>query len=81
MVETARNSFKVKIMTCNPYALKSLQTIFAAPAPVKAFRGMGEGGYSSIPEISPLSEEMKKPFDDSNSEFICRQLSTGWIAP
>jgi hypothetical protein len=46
-----RKSFKVKILTSNSYALKILQTILAAPAPVKAFRGMGEGGYPSISRI------------------------------
>jgi hypothetical protein len=32
-------------MTSNPLALKILQTIFANPAPVAAFKGWGEGGY------------------------------------
>ena len=52
-LEKARKSFKVKILTSNSYALKILQTIFATPAPVKAFRGVGGGGYPPIPRIFP----------------------------
>ena len=52
MVQKACKSFKVKILTSNPYALKILQTIFAAPAPVKAFRGWGEGGPPQFRNIS-----------------------------
>ena len=37
-------SFGIKILTSNPYALKILQTHFAKPAPIKAFReGRGRG--------------------------------------
>jgi hypothetical protein len=32
------NSFELKILTSNPLPLKILQTLFAEPAPVKAFR-------------------------------------------
>jgi hypothetical protein len=41
-----RNPFVLKILTSNPLALKILPAIFARPAPVKAFRGWGEGGYT-----------------------------------
>jgi len=37
--------FVVKILTPKPLGLKILQTVFAEPAPLKAFRGWGEGGY------------------------------------
>ena len=43
--EKARKSFIVKILTRKPLGLKILQRIFANPAPVGAFRGVGEGGY------------------------------------
>ncbi len=39
------NSFGIKILTSNPYALKILQTHFAEPAPVKVFARGGGGGY------------------------------------
>jgi hypothetical protein len=77
MLQKARKSFKLKILTSNPYALKILQTIFAAPAPVKAFRGMGGGGVPLNSENFRVSEELKMRFDDPNSEFIRRHLSTG----
>jgi hypothetical protein len=38
------NSFVFMILTSNFYGLKILQTIFAEPAPVKAFRRGGGGG-------------------------------------
>jgi hypothetical protein len=41
--------FGINILTSNPKALKILQTIFAMPAPVKAFKGWGEG----VPLIVP----------------------------
>jgi hypothetical protein len=33
-------------LTSNPLAFKILQTIFANPAPLKAFQGVGGGGAS-----------------------------------
>ena len=51
MAPKACKSFKVKILTSNSYGLKILQTIFAAPAPVKAFRGMGGGGTPQFGEF------------------------------
>lgn len=50
ILQKARKCFQLKILTSNSYRLKILQTIFADPAPVKAFRGVGEGG---IPQFSP----------------------------
>jgi len=41
----ASNSCLFKILTSNPYVLKILQSIFAEPAPVKAFRRGGGRGY------------------------------------
>jgi hypothetical protein len=40
----ARKFFEIKILTSHPSALNILQTIFANPAPVKAFKGVGGGG-------------------------------------
>jgi len=34
-----------KILTSKFFDIKILQTLFANPAPSKAFRGRGEGGY------------------------------------
>jgi hypothetical protein len=36
--ETARKFFVINILTSKPLRLKILQTIFAKPAPVKAFK-------------------------------------------
>ena len=54
MVKVDRKSFKVKILTSNPYALKILQTIFANPAPVKAFSGGGGRGGTPRFQEFPL---------------------------
>jgi len=35
----------MNIMTSKPLALNILQTLFADRAPVKAFEGVGTGGY------------------------------------
>lgn len=51
--EKADKFFVVKILTCKPLRLKILQSIFADPAPVKAFRGVGGGGY---PKFLPISQ-------------------------
>jgi hypothetical protein len=40
------NPFVVKILTFKPYGLKILQTLFAKPAPIKAFQmGRGRGTH------------------------------------
>jgi hypothetical protein len=39
-----RNSFVLKILTSKLFGLKILQTLFANPAPSKAFKGYGGGG-------------------------------------
>jgi hypothetical protein len=55
-LQKACNSFVVKILTSNPYALKILQTLFAKPAPVKAFqRDTGRGVPTSIPKIPKMA--------------------------
>jgi hypothetical protein len=46
------NFFVIKILTSKSWRLKILQRIFAEPAPVKAFRGVGEGGTSLNPRFS-----------------------------
>jgi hypothetical protein len=43
--KSTRNSFVLKILTSNLFAINILQTLFANPAPSKLFKGMGEGGY------------------------------------
>jgi hypothetical protein len=46
--ERGSNSIVLKILTSKPLGLKILQTIFANPAPVAAFRGVG--GEGDTPE-------------------------------
>jgi hypothetical protein len=43
--ELGPNPFVLKILTSKPLGLKILQTIFANPAPVAAFREGDGGGY------------------------------------
>jgi len=44
MVQIVCKSFKIKILTSNPYALKILQTIFCRARASQGFqRGWGEG--------------------------------------
>ena len=50
--EKHRKSIVLKILTSNPLGLKILQTVFAEPAPVKAFRRCGEGGTPPSPPLS-----------------------------
>jgi hypothetical protein len=40
---STRNSFALKILTLKSSAIKILQTLFANPAPSKAFQRVGEG--------------------------------------
>jgi hypothetical protein len=48
----ANKSFVIKILTSKPLGLKILQSIFADPAPVNAFRGGGGGGYpKALPNL------------------------------
>jgi hypothetical protein len=42
--EKAHKFFVIKILTSNSLRLKILQSIFANPAPVKAFKRVGGGG-------------------------------------
>jgi hypothetical protein len=37
--------FVIKILTCKFFDIKILHAVFAEPAPSKAFRGTGGGGY------------------------------------
>ena len=45
---STRKSFLLKILTSKLFAIKILQTLFANPAPSKAFKGYGGGGISQI---------------------------------
>jgi len=51
--EKVRKSFIVKILTSKPLGLKILQTLFANPAPLAAFRGWEGGGYTLKSKIFP----------------------------
>jgi hypothetical protein len=50
---THRKFFVIKVLTSNSLALKILQTLFAEPAPVKAFRGGGGEGVPQTRHFSP----------------------------
>jgi len=58
-LQKARKFFQLKILTSNPYGLKILQTVFADPAPVKAFQGVGGGGVPPLSPIFPKREASK----------------------
>ena len=61
-LKKARKLFGIKILTPNSHALKILQTTFAKPASVKAFRGMGEGGYPKTERIPKMElAQMRSP--------------------
>ena len=45
-MRNTRNSILFKILASNSYGLKILQTLFAKPAPVKPFQGVGGRGVS-----------------------------------
>jgi hypothetical protein len=51
--EKPHKLFVIKILTSKPLRLKILQSIFAKPAPVKAFQRRGEGGTPLPPEVFP----------------------------
>jgi hypothetical protein len=50
--ENTHKFFVIKILTSNPLRLKILQSIFANPAPVKAFSGWGGGGTPLTQDVS-----------------------------
>ena len=64
------NFFIFKILPSNSYALKILQTLFAKPAPVKAFRGVGEGGYPLKPLRLPKRTTHQQPSYSSSIQFF-----------
>ena len=54
-----------KILTSTSYALKILQTLSAKSAPVKAFRGVGGGGYPSFSAASQNGTRSNPQFEAS----------------
>jgi hypothetical protein len=68
--ERGSNSFVLKILTSKPLPLKILQTIFANPAPVAAFRGWGGGGYPLNPAVLPKRTRRKKLFSTYRRNFF-----------
>ncbi len=81
-IKMRRNSFVPKILTSNPYAFKILQTIFAEPAPVKAFEGVGGRGYSQTGPDFPKTKWRNHPvfalipiFSDDFPQASLRVLS------
>lgn len=65
--ERGFNSFVLKILTSKPLGLKILQSIFANPAPVAAFRGVGEGGTPEtcyFPEMDSPKKRSSVPLSE-----------------
>jgi hypothetical protein len=59
----------VKILTSKLFDIKILQTLFANPAPRKAFRGGGEGGYLQVHPDFPNREQLSPTlFSASNQQ-------------
>ena len=74
--ESRCNSIAFKILTSNPYALKILQTIFAEPAPVKAFRGgWGRGVPSNLADF-PKSTQAEKGSNQPSNQIYLEFFST-----
>jgi len=73
-LKKARKLFEIKILTPNSYALKILQTIFAKPAPVKAFRGMGGRGYTSKRNVFPKRNPLKCWFQHAKRNIFLRSF-------
>ena len=65
-----RNFFFFKILTSNPYALNILQTLFAKPAPVKAFGGTRGGGYPLEPLTFPKRTTRQQPSYSPTIQFF-----------
>ncbi|SPE22597.1 hypothetical protein SBA2_1000004 [Acidobacteriia bacterium SbA2] len=71
--EPGSNSFVLKILTSKPLGLKILQTIFANPAPVAAFRGVGGGGVPLETRGFPKTNSPKKRASALLTRiFLCR---------
>ena len=68
--EPGHNSFVLKILTSNPLGLKILQTMFANPAPVAAFKGVGGGGYPLKPAVFPKRTRRKSAHQRFSSEIF-----------
>ena len=60
------NSFGIKILTSNPYALKILQTHFVEPAPGKAF---AEGRERGDPKPKPIPKSKPSEKSRRNRKF------------
>jgi hypothetical protein len=52
-LQEASKFFVIRILTSNPLGLKILQSIFAEPAPVKAFRAGGGRGVPLAFNVFP----------------------------
>jgi len=72
--------FVVKILTSNFFDIKILQTLFADPAPVKAFGGWGEGGYPGKPRFSRNGTAWKAPFEKGFQSISVGDLHSNTVA-
>jgi hypothetical protein len=66
----APNSFAVKILTSKSNGLNILQGSFAKPAPIKAFRGGGPGGYLTNPQISQNETRLQRTLQEFSIKFF-----------
>jgi hypothetical protein len=57
----ASKPFVLKILTSKFFDIKILQTLFANPAPRKAFRGVGGGGYLAFLPTFP-NRQQRRPY-------------------
>jgi hypothetical protein len=73
--QKAPKLFEIKILTTKPYGHKILQSKFAKPAPVKAFRRGGGGGTPQIRRFSQNETEFS-PSPSSRIALSFRGIST-----
>ena len=73
-------SLRIKILTSNPFTLKILRTLFAKPVPVKAFRGVGEGGYLRNGEKFLVRRVPQERLKAVPVDIFFVQISTGGIS-
>jgi hypothetical protein len=80
-VGNTRNSFVFKILTSNSYGLKILQTLFAKPAPVKPFQGVGGRGVSLTTPDFPKWNTPESPSRELLSHFFSRFIHRKKLSP
>jgi len=70
-VQQERSKFIViKILTSNSFVFKILQPLFAKPAPIKPFRGVGGGGYTPLAKIFPKRTRLKRSPTSQSPDYF-----------